>query len=131
MEEQLHSIFYVRIKQTRILITNHIFKNMNQSTNNAPQGGQKISIKATDEKLKGEYSNVMQILHAKEEFVLDFLNVFPPTGTLNSRVIVSPGHFKRMVRAMEENLKKYEERFGSIEEASSPENAGIGFQERQ
>ncbi|MDD3498221.1 MAG: DUF3467 domain-containing protein [Candidatus Moranbacteria bacterium] len=107
---------------------------MNQSTNNAPKGGQqgqKINIKASDEKLGGTYSNMMQILHAKEEFVLDFLNVFPPTGTLNSRVIVSPGHFKRMVRAMEENLKKYEERFGSIEEASSPENAGIGFQERQ
>ncbi len=57
------------------------------------QQTQQVQIKATDEKLKGEYSNVMQILHSKEEFVMDFLNVFPPTGTLNSRIIVSPGQF--------------------------------------
>lgn len=92
---------------------------------NQPQ--QQIQIKAIDEKLKGEYSNVMQILHTKEEFVLDFLNVFPPTGTLNSRVILSPGHFKRMVSAMGENLKKYEEQFGKIEESEAP-NQSIGFQ---
>ncbi|EKE11726.1 MAG: hypothetical protein ACD_15C00032G0005 [uncultured bacterium] len=93
--------------------------------NQQPQ--QQIQIKATDEKLKGEYSNVMQILHTKEEFVLDFMNVFPPTGTLNSRVILSPGHFKRILRAMEENLKKYEAVNGKIEEAEAPKSS-IGFQ---
>ena len=90
------------------------------------QQSQQVQIKASDEKLKGEYSNVMQILHTKEEFVLDFMNVFPPTGTLNSRIILSPGHLKRMVKAMEENLKKYENDFGQIEEAESPK--AIGFQ---
>lgn len=90
------------------------------------QNQQQVQIKASDEKLKGEYSNAMQILHTKEEFVLDFLNVFPPTGTLNSRVILSPGHFKRMIKAMEENLKKYEDQFGKIEIANAPKNE-IGF----
>ncbi|KKP67969.1 MAG: hypothetical protein UR66_C0009G0059 [Candidatus Moranbacteria bacterium GW2011_GWE1_35_17] len=94
---------------------------MNQSNQS-----QQVQIKATDEKLKGEYSNAMQILHTKEEFVLDFLNIFPPTGTLNSRVILSPGHFKRMIKAMEENLKKYEEQFGKIEIATEPKSE-IGF----
>jgi hypothetical protein len=65
---------------------------MNQQ--NQPQGKQ-VQIKASDEKLKGEYSNAVQIMHTKEEIVLDFFNVFPPTGTLNSRIILSPGHFKR------------------------------------
>lgn len=88
---------------------------------------QQIQIKASDEKVKGEYANVMQVLHTKEEFVLDFLNVFPPTGTLNSRVIVSPSHFKRMVTAMAENLKKYEDQFGQIEPSEAPSNT-IGFQ---
>lgn len=68
----------------------------------------------------------MQILHTKEEFVLDFLNVFPPTGTLNSRIIVSPGHFKRMAKAMQENLAKHEASFGKIEQSEEPK--GIGFQ---
>lgn len=95
---------------------------MNQQ--NQPQGKQ-VQIKASDEKLKGEYSNAVQIMHTKEEVVLDFFNVFPPTGTLNSRVILSPGHFKRMIRAMEENLKKYENSFGKIEESKAPE--GLGF----
>ncbi len=90
---------------------------------------QQIQIKATDEKLKGEYSNVMQIMHTKEEFVMDFMNIFPPTGTLNSRIIVSPGHFKRMAKAMDENLKKYETSFGKIAESEAPQS--IGFQERE
>lgn len=88
-------------------------------------GQAQVQIKATDEKLKGEYSNVMQILHTKEEFVLDFLNVFPPTGTLNSRIILSPGHFKRMVKAMDENLKKYEATHGKIAESEAPKSIGF------
>ncbi len=87
---------------------------------------QPISIKASEEKIKGEYSNVMQITHTKEEFVLDFLNIFPPHGTLNSRVILSPGHFKRMAKALEENLKRYEAAFGKIEESKEPASS-IGF----
>ena len=94
---------------------------------NQPQPNQQqVQIKATDEKLKGDYSNMASITHNKEEFWLDFLSVFPPAGTLNARVIVSPGHFKRMVKAMEENLKKYETSFGKIEEAGEPK-ATIGF----
>jgi hypothetical protein len=84
-----------------------------------------VQIKATDEKLKGEYSNVAQILHTKEEFVLDYMNIFPPTGTLNARIIVSPGHFKRMLKAMQENLDKYENSFGKVEVSDAPE--AIGF----
>jgi hypothetical protein len=93
----------------------------NNSKHNHP-----TQIKAADEKIKGVYSNVTQVLHTQEEFVIDFLNIFPPTGILNARVIVSPGHFKRMVKAMQENLEKYEKSFGKIKE--SEKSAGeIGF----
>lgn len=102
---------------------------MNQPDQPSVQGGQstQIQIKATDEKLRGEYSNMMQILHTKEEFVLDFLNIFPPTGTLNARIILSPGHLKRMQKAIEENLQKYETQFGKIEASAAPKSS-IGFQ---
>ncbi|MEF3692322.1 MAG: DUF3467 domain-containing protein [Candidatus Moraniibacteriota bacterium] len=93
---------------------------------NQPDQKQQIQIKAGEEKLRGDYANMMQILHTREEFVLDFLNIFPPSGILNSRVIVSPGHFKRMIKAMEENLKKYEDQFGKISESETPTNE-IGF----
>ena len=85
-----------------------------------------IQIKAQDEDLKGKYSNLMQITHTQEEFVLDFFLAVPPQGTLASRVVLSPGHLKRMLRALEDNIGKYEEKFGNIKEAESPEPS-LGF----
>lgn len=61
---------------------------------------QQIKIKAKDDDLKGSYSNVMQILHTKEEFILDFFFTAPPEGILVSRVIISPRHIKRMMKAL-------------------------------
>jgi hypothetical protein len=87
----------------------------------------RIEIKAKDEDLKGVYSNSMMVSHTKEEFYLDFFNVFPPQGILLSRVIMSPSHFKRMLKALEENMGKYEGKFGRVEAAKEPE-AEIGFQ---
>jgi len=87
---------------------------------------QQIQIKAKDDDLKGAYSNLMQVLHTKEEFILDFFLTAPPQGVLASRVIMSPGHVKRMLKALQENISKYEEKFGKIKEAEAPE-AKIGF----
>lgn len=84
-----------------------------------------IQIRAENEKLAGAYTNLMTIRHTKEEFCLDFINSFDPP-ILVSRVLTSPGHFKRMVRAMEDNLKKYEAQFGEIEIAEAPK-ASMGF----
>lgn len=88
---------------------------------------QQIQIRAKDEDLKGNYSNLMQIMHTKEEFMLDFFMVTPPNGLLTSRVVMSPGHVKRMINALKDNLKKYEEKFGEIKEAEIPETK-IGFE---
>ena len=85
-----------------------------------------IQIKAKDEDLKGVYSNLTIVSHTKEEFCLDFINTFNPP-TLTSRVLMSPGHLKRMIKALGENMKKYEERFGEVEAAKEPE-APLGFQ---
>lgn len=87
---------------------------------------QEIKVKVDDKILKGNYANVMYIAHAKEEFVLDFLNIFPPQGILTSRIITSPGHTKRILRALQNNVKQYEEKFGKIEEAEEPKRE-IGF----
>ncbi|MBZ1356366.1 MAG: DUF3467 domain-containing protein [Candidatus Nealsonbacteria bacterium] len=88
---------------------------------------QKIQIRVPDEVAKALYSNVIEIRHSKEEFCLDFLSVFPPTGVMVSRVVVSPGHLKRMIKALEINLQKYESQFGSIEEAGNLDGPKIGF----
>jgi hypothetical protein len=68
----------------------------------------------------GVYSNNMIVAHTKEEFFLDFLMVAPPSGTVTARVILSPGHVKRVVGALQENLAKYEASFGTIQTAEAP-----------
>jgi hypothetical protein len=80
-----------------------------------------IQIIAGDEDLKGRYANRMSVSHTGEEFVLDFFWVTPSSrgeahGTLVSRVVTSPSHFKRIVAALEDNVDKYEQQFGEIEE---------------
>ncbi len=87
---------------------------------------QELKVKVDDKDLKGRYANVMYVAHSKEEFVLDFLNIFPPQGVLTSRIITSPGHMKRIVNALEDNIKQYEEKFGKISEAKEPKE-GFGF----
>ena len=87
---------------------------------------QELKIKVRDEELKGSYSNLMQIVHMKEEFILDFFLSAPPQGMLASRIIVSPGHAKRIAAAMIDAVKKYEDKFGKIKEGDMPEEQ-IGF----
>ena len=87
---------------------------------------QQINIKADDQTMKGAYSNNLIIQHTKDEFVMDFLNIFPPQGNLAARIITSPGHMKRIGKAIEENIKLYEKNFGKIKESDQPER-NIGF----
>jgi hypothetical protein len=74
----------------------------------------------------GVYSNNMVATHTREEFILDFLMVAPPAGAVNARVIVSPGHMKRILEALRENVSKYEKTFGPIQIAEPPKGK-IGY----
>ena len=92
-----------------------------------------VQITASDEDLKGRYANLMSVSHTAEEFVLDFFAVTPagegPRGHLISRVVVSPSHFKRIVAALADNIRKYEEQFGPVQEprGGTPSPDDIGF----
>ena len=85
-----------------------------------------IEIKIADNIPGAEYANAMQVNHNKEEFQLMFLNLMGHSGKVVSKVISTPGHLKRIVAALQENLKKYEDKFGEIQEAKSEEKE-IGF----
>lgn len=94
-----------------------------------PSGQQKqIQIKISDEMLRGAYANAMSVVHSREEFVLDFMHLSPHqgVGVVASRVVVSPGHLKRVVAALQDNINKYEKQFGKIAEAAAP-TSDIGF----
>lgn len=87
-----------------------------------------VQVKAADEELKGRYANAIQISRpTAEEFLLDFLLIAPPGGQLLSRIVMSPGHVKRLAAAINQQLGQYEHEFGEVEEAQAPKQPGIGF----
>lgn len=98
---------------------------------NRPQkpGQMEIQIKADDKELAGSYTTIARINHSPEEFIMDFMYIIPdpPFGKLVSRLILSPGHAKRLLRALEENVRNYEAKFGEIQ--TQPVNADpkLGF----
>jgi hypothetical protein len=88
---------------------------------------QKQEIKIADNIPGAEYANAMQVNHNKDEFQIMFLSIMGMSGRVTGKVMTNPGHFKRMVNAMNENLKKYEDNFGEIKESISPAEKEIGF----
>jgi len=98
----------------------------NQQPFDRAQGVPPQQIQIRDNFSGGEYANFMQIMHNKEEILLVFGNIVPPSGRVVGKIITSPGHLKRIIRALQENLKKYEATFGEVKEAEGPKE-GIGF----
>ena len=86
-----------------------------------------MNVKITDDMLSGVYANAMRISHTKEEFLLDFMNLFPPQGIVTARVVISPGHLRRILDALNVNLKNYEEKFKTKIEAIEEPKPDVGF----
>ena len=86
-------------------------------------------INMTDNFAGAEYSNAANIGHNKEEFHLVFANIMPPAGRVVAKLITTPAHFKRMIAAMNDNLAKYEQHYGKVEEVEIKDNKEIGFKE--
>jgi hypothetical protein len=71
---------------------------------------------------RGRYANMAVIAHTKDEFIIDFALAYPGQAPMvNSRIITSPQHAKALLKSLEDNLRRYEERFGEI--ADSPKRA--------
>jgi len=79
-----------------------------------------INVRFPETHLGGTYSNTMFVTHTKDEFILDYYLIVGPNGIVNSRVITSPGHMKRIINALNENIAKYEKKFGKIKETEDP-----------
>ena len=63
-----------------------------------------------------EYANFAVATHSPAEFVIDFFRILPgiSQAKVKSRIIMSPIHLKTLARALQDNIKKYEEKFGEI-----------------
>ncbi len=88
-----------------------------------------LNIELSEEMAEGIYSNLAIITHSNAEFVVDFINVMPnaPKARVKSRIVLTPQHAKRLMKALQENVKKYEQMHGLIKDAepvSIPMNFG-------
>ena len=80
-----------------------------------------INIELKEEVAQGTYSNLAIITHSSSEFVLDFVRVMPgvPKAEVKSRVILTPEHAKRLLKALQDNVEKYEKAHGPIKNIES------------
>ena len=88
-----------------------------------------INIEIAEEVAEGTYANLAIITHSHAEFVIDFVNVMPgtPKSKVKSRIIFTPQHAKRFMKALSENVMRYEQSNGPIkdlEEVHIPLNFG-------
>lgn len=98
----------------------------NQNQQNQPS---QLNIEITEEVAEGNYSNLAIITHSHAEFIVDFINIMPGVAKskVKSRIILTPMHAKRLMRALAENIDRYEQENGEIrdlEEVQIPMNFG-------
>lgn len=96
--------------------------------NDKNQNANQLNIELSEETADGIYSNLAVITHSNQEFVLDFIRVMPgiAKAKVKARIVLTPQHAKRFLRALSDNLTKYESMYGEITE-SEPLNIPMNF----
>ena len=81
-----------------------------------------INIELPEEVAEGVYANLAMISHSQSEFVVDFIRMVPnvPKAKVKARIILTPQHAKRLLRALSDNLNKFENQFGVIGGEDNP-----------
>lgn len=87
--------------------------------NNNPANGNQLNIELTEEIAEGIYSNLAIITHSPSEFVIDFIKIMPgtPKAKVKSRIVLTPQHAKRLMKALKDNIGKYESTHGTIKDS--------------
>ncbi|NDC39940.1 MAG: DUF3467 domain-containing protein [Chitinophagia bacterium] len=82
---------------------------------------QQLNIELTEEMADGTYANLAIITHSFAEFVIDFVNVMPnvPKAKVKSRIVMTPQHSKRLMKALIDNVKRFEAQYGNIKDQES------------
>ena len=97
---------------------------------NHPTGSQQINVELGEKEAEGIYSNFVLISHSPAEFVLDFTRMLPgvPKTKVYARVIMTPQHAKSLLKALTENIEKFEKQYGEIKVFRSDPGKQFGFQ---
>ena len=81
-----------------------------------------LNIELDESVAEGTYANLAIINHSVSEFVVDFVNVMPgtPKAKVKSRIILTPQHAKRLMKALAENINRFEKAHGEIKDYEQP-----------
>ena len=81
-----------------------------------------LNVSIDENTADGIYSNLAIINHSVSEFVIDFISVMPgsPKNKVKSRIIITPQHAKKLAKALNENINRFEDNFGSIKDYDNP-----------
>ena len=88
-----------------------------------------LNIELSDDVAEGIYSNLAIITHSHSEFILDFVKIMPgvPKAKVKSRIILTPQHAKRLLNALKDNVQKFEENFGDIDDQNPVDLTPFNF----
>ena len=88
-----------------------------------------INIELSEEMAQGVYSNLVAINHSPTEFVLDFIQMMPgiPKAKVRSRIILTPQHAKRLMKALADNVTKFESQHGEIKDVDPTGGIPMNF----
>ena len=88
-----------------------------------------INIELSEDVAEGIYANLAMIAHSNSEFVIDFIRLMPgvPKAKVKSRLVITPEHAKRLLKALRDNIEKYEETFGVIKQSDDAPKFPINF----
>lgn len=77
-----------------------------------------LNIELTEDVAEGVYSNLAIITHSTAEFVIDFIRVMPgvPKAKVKNRIVMTPQHAKRLLKALHDNISKFEAMNGEIKD---------------
>ena len=84
---------------------------------------QQINIELDEKTAEGIYSNLAIINHSPSEFVVDFVTIMPgaPKAKVKSRIVLTPQHAKRFLKALGENIHRFEQANGEIKDTDQPQ----------
>ena len=89
-----------------------------------PEGQQgQMNVELSEEMAEGVYSNLAIINHSPSEFVVDFIQMMPgiPKAKVKSRIVITPQHAKRLLNALGDNVNRFEQQFGTIQDVEPPQ----------
>ena len=88
---------------------------------NQPKQGE-INIELPEDVAEGTYSNLAIITHSHSEFIIDFVRMMPgvPKAKVKSRIVLTPQHAKRLMKALADNVSRFEKAHGEIKDYEQP-----------